>query len=387
MVTLIEKFMKPAGLLILAGIIITLLIWTRPDTQAELQPLALAKVLTVDVRQMNIHPVTRITGKLQPARKATLRFEVSGNVTHRNIEPGQQVAKGDVLLQVDDRDFLDAVAEAQALLVQEQDAVRRDGELLALTSAAREIQEREVERLNKLGKESLASQSNYDESVRLLIQQQEEETHLQYSVGSAESRLQIRRSALNKAQRNLQRSRLIAPYASTVNAVYVEEGDYISVGQVALELVQLDTLDLYIEVTGEVANQLELGQEVNITARGQQYSGKIYAIAVDPDPVTHTHALRIRLSATDLYPGQLATTELPGKKLTNVAVIPVSAILQEEGQAYVFAVNKNNRLVRYPVELIARQQDLQVINGVSAGIPVVVKDVAVLADGQEVQVH
>lgn len=386
MVTSVEKIIKPLGLLILTGFTISLLIWTRPDSQAELQPLALARVSTVDVREENIRPSTRITGKLQPARKATLRFEVSGRIIQRNVEPGQQVAKGDVLLLVDDGDFVDAVAEAQALLKQEQDAVRRDRELLELTSAARVIQEREVERLKKLGKESLASKSNYDDSLRLLIQQQEEETRLQHNVDSVEARLQIRRAALNKAQRNLQRSRLVVPYNSTVNAVYVDVGDYISAGQVALELVQLDTLDLYIETTGEVANQLELGQEINIDVKGRQYTGKVYAIGADPDPVTHTHAVRIRLSGANLYPGQLAVAELPGRELQNATVIPVSAILQEEGQTYVFTV-KHNHLVRYPVELIARQQDLQVITGVPAGTPVVVKDVAVLADGQEVLVQ
>lgn len=386
MVTFVEKIIKPLGLIILTGFTISLLIWTRPDSKAELQPLAIARVSTVNVQEMDIRPITRITGKLQPARKGTLRFEVSGVVTQRNVEPGQQVAKGDTLLQLDDGDFTDAVAEAQALLIQEQDAVRRDRELLELTSAARVIQEREVERLKKLGKESLASKSTYDESLRVLIQQQEEETRLQHNVDSAEARLQIRNAALSKAQRNLQRSRLVAPYNSTINAVFVNDGDYISVGQVALELVQMDPLDLYIEVTGEIANQLQLGQEINIHVKEQQYTGKVYAIVADPDPVTHTHAIRIRLSVVNLYPGQLASAELPGRELPNASVIPVSAILQEEGQSYVFAVN-NNHLVRYPVELIARQQDLQVITGVPAGIPVVVKDVAVLADGQEVQIQ
>jgi RND family efflux transporter MFP subunit len=386
MVTLTQKIMIPVGLLVVAGLTVALLIWTQPDSQAGLQPLPPVRVSVIEVQRMNIRPVTRITGKLQPARKAVLRFEVAGNITRRFVEPGQQVIKGDILLQIDDGDFTDAVTETQALLIQEQDAVRRDRELLKLTSSAREIQERDVERLKQLGRNSLASKSNYDESLRLLIQQQEEETRLQHNVESAEARLQIRRAALNKAQRNLERSRLTAPFAATVNAVHVDEGDYISAGQVSLELVQLDMLDLYIEVTGDVAKPLALGQEIKVNVKGQKYIGEVYSIVTDPDPLTHTHAIRIRLPSTDLYPGQLATAELPGKELINATVIPVSAILQEEGQAYVFAVNSMH-LVRHPIELIARQQDLQVINGIAAGIPVVAKDVTLLADGQEVQVH
>lgn len=386
MVTFAEKIMKPLGILLLTAFAIYLLIWTRPESQAELQPLALARVSTVEVRKMNIRPATRITGKLQPARKATLRFEVQGRVMERNVEPGQRLAMGDELLKVDDADFMDAVSEAQALLRQEQNAVRRDRQLLELTTAAREIQAREVERLEKLGKESLASKSNYDEALRQLLLQREDETRLQHNVDSAGARLQIRQAALSKAQRNLERSRLTAPYNSTVNEVFVDVGDYVSAGQVALELVQLDTLDLYIEVTGKVANQLELGQEININVKDRQYTGAVYAIAADPDPLTHTYAIRIRLSSGDLYPGQLASAELPGREIADASVIPVSAVLQEEGQTYVFTVN-NNHLVRRPVELVARKQDLQVITGIRAGTPVVVKDVTVLADGQEILVQ
>lgn len=63
MVTFAEKIMKPLGILVLTAFAIYLLIWTRPESQAELQPLALARVSTVEVRKMKIRP-TRILEKL-----------------------------------------------------------------------------------------------------------------------------------------------------------------------------------------------------------------------------------------------------------------------------------------------------------------------------------
>ena len=386
MLTLSRKILTPLGLIAFTALIITLLVMTRPDTQAELQPLSPARVYTTEVKTMDIQPLARITGKLQPARKASLRTEVSGNIVARFVEPGQQVKEGDVLLQVDDGDFVDVVEEARALYRQEKDAIERDRQLLKLIKDEKEILEREVERLKKLGKESLASQSSYDESLRLLLQQQEEQTRLQHSVDTAQSRLQARNAALSKAERNLQRTRLVAPFDGIVNIVEVDIGDHVSAGQVTVQLVQLDTLDLYIEVTGDVAKQLHLDQDVNVNVGGQAFPGKIYALATDPDAVTHTHAVRIRLDGKDLYPGQLAEAELPGRQLNNVAVVPVSSVLQDEGRTYVFTID-NNMLERKEVTLLARQNDLQVINGVSAGTRIVSKDVAVLADGQEVHVE
>jgi RND family efflux transporter MFP subunit len=384
---LAQKIMQPLGLLVLTAIIVALLIWTRPDTQAELQPLPPARVFTDVVQRMNVQPVTRITGKLQPARKASLRLEVTGNVVERFVEPGQKVAAGEPLLQLEDGDFRDAVSEARALLSQEQNAIERDRRLLELVTREREIQEREVGRMETLGRDSLASKSKYDEALRLLLQNQEEETRLKHSVDTAEARLNTRRAALNLAERNLERSKLVAPFAGTINSVLFDVGDHISSGQVSMELVQLDELDLYLEITGQLAHQLQLGQEVKLVINDAELKGSIHAIAPDPNPVTHTHALRIRLPAEnqtiELYPGQLAVAELPGKPMNDVEVVPVSSILREEGKAYVFTV-EGNRISKHPVELIARQNDMQIIGGISPGTRIVARDVTLLADGQVV---
>ncbi len=387
---LAQKVLQPLGLMILAGITVAILFWTRPDIQAELQPLSPARVITDVVQLMSVQPVTRITGKLQPAHKASLRLEVSGNVIERFVEPGRKVVAGEPLLQLYDGDFRDALTEARALLSQEQNAINRDRELLDLVIKKRVIQEREVERMEKLGRDSLASKSKYDEALKLLLIQQEEETRLKHSVDTAEARLNTRRAAVNMAERNLERSLLGAPFAGTVNSVLYDVGDHISSGQVAVELVQLDELDLYLEVTGQLAHQLQLGQEVKLTISGSDLTGNIQAIAADPNPVTHTHALRIRLPAENppigLYPGQLVWAELPGRPLIDVEVVPISAILHDEGRAYVFAI-EGNHIIKLPVELIARQKNMQVVQGIASGTRIVARDVTVLADGQEVHVE
>ncbi len=366
-------------------VIVSMLVWTRPDTQAQLQPLPPAHVLTGHVRSMDILPLTTVTGKLQPSRKSRLHFELSGRVTVRNIEPGQQVSENSILLQIEDGDFSDAVEESQALLTREQDAVERDRSLLDLVVREREVQQRELQRLEKLGKKSLASESRYDEVLRLLLRQQAEEAKLQYSVDSAKSRLKIQRANLKKAERNLQRTRLTAPFNSTVNKVAVEVGDYVSPGQVAIELVQLDELDLYVEVTGAVAANLHLGERIDVLMDEDRRQGRIIALNADPDPNTNTHGMRIRLPADGLYPGKLAQAALPGALLSNALVVPLSAVLHDDGQAYLFQV-QDERVLRRPVKLIQRYRNWQVIHGVNPDTVIVTRDVAALADGQAVTV-
>ena len=375
--------MKGFFLTIVSIVIVAILIWTRPETQAQLQPLPPARVLTEQVQRMDIQPVTIVTGKLQPSRKSSLHFELSGRVTQRNIEPGQQVSENSVLLLIDDGDFLDTVEESRALLTREKDAVRRDQRLLDLLIREREIQQRELQRLEKLGQESLSSKSKYDETLRQSLRQQAEEAQLQHSVDSAKSRLMIQQAALKKAERNLQRTRLTAPFNATVNSVAVEVGDYVSPGQAAVELVQIDELDLYIEVTAAVASILQLGEQIKVLIDNEQREGMIISLSADPDPNTNTHGMKIRLPSDGLYPGKLAQAVIPGSFLSNALVVPLSAILHDDGKAYIFQV-VDEHVQRRQVNLILRYQDWQVIHGIDQGTKIVARDVAALADGQAV---
>ncbi len=377
--------MKGFFLTIVSIVIVAILVWTRPETQAQLQPLPPARVLMEQVQHMDIQPVTIVTGKLQPSRKSSLHFELSGRVTQRNIEPGQQVSENSVLLLIDDGDFLDTVEESRALLTREKDAVRRDQRLLDLVIREREIQQRELQRLEKLGQESLSSKSKYDETLRQSLRQQAEEAQLQHSVDSAKSRLMIKQAALKKAERNLQRTRLTAPFNATVNSVAVEVGDYVSPGQAAIELVQIDELDLYVEVTAAVASILHLREQIKVLIDDEQRQGRIIALSAEPDPNTNTHGIKVRLPSVGLYPGKLAQAVIPGSFLPNALVVPLSAILHDDGQTYIFQV-VDEHVQRRQVKLIQRYQDWQVIHGIDQGTKIVARDVAALADGQAVTV-
>lgn len=375
--------MKGVFLACISIVIAATLFWTRPESEARLQPLPPARVLTDHVQVMDIQPVTVVTGKLQPSRTSQLHFELSGRVTVRTIDPGQHVSENSVLLQIEDGDFADAVEESRAQLSREQDAIKRDQRLLELMVSERELQERELQRLEKLGQESLASKSKYDETLQQLLRQQADEARLQHSVDSAKSRLMIQQAILNKTERNLQRTRLKAPYESTVNAVFVEVGDYVSPGQAAVELVQLDELDLYVEVGGTVVANLALGEEIAVLADDARRQGKIIAMSADPNPDTNTYSIRIRLAADGLYSGKLAQAILPGKKLRQALVVPLSAVLHDDGQAYVFQVLEN-RVERRQISLVQRHEDWQVVKGVDAGTLIVARDVAALSNGQNV---
>ena len=362
-------------------IMIAALLWTKPDTYAELQSLSPSMVKVDVVKRINIQPFVKATGKLEPARKASLHFQVSGQINERFVEPGTKVKAKDQMLSVDSGDFVDAVEESKALLEIKRDTIKRDLRLLELIKQERELQEEEVKRLKQLDRNSLTSKSNYDQALQSLYRQQAEETRLNHSVNLARSELKVEKARLSKARRNLERTQLISPFDGIINTVYVEVGDYVSPGQTALEIIQLDELDLNLEISGTAASKLELGQKIEIQTEKDNREGEVIAIALDPNSETNTHTLKIRLASNGLFSGQLAVANLPGQYYEKANVIPISSILYEDNLSYIFEVI-DNHVIKKEIRLIERFNNSQIIEGVESGIRIVSKDVSSLTDGQ-----
>ena len=372
------------AVLSLSFLIISLLLKTAPENNPATQELVAVKVSPLLIQATTIHPEVSVTGRLQPANRALLRFEISGQLEQRLVEPGQWVEAGTVLLSLSDADASDSLIEAKARLDMEKAAVERDRRLLEIAAKDVVLQQQEVKRLNSLGSESLVSMSRRDQAKQKLLQLQANEAQLRYSVDTASARLKSANAALARATRNLARTNLSAPFAGTINVVNIEAGDYVTPSAVAVELVDLGSIDLYIEVDGATAAALSLQQPVSLQVNGKIQTGILIAIRSDPDPTTFTHAVRIRLDNKGLLPGNLGTVQLPLQVQTSVLVVPVSSLLQEDGRNYVFVI-KGKKLERREIILGIRDKDRVVVeSGLQDGMKIVARDIASLTDGQKV---
>jgi len=374
-----------AVLLALAGLVVLLLL-TAPDKDPELQQVMVPGVRVAAVGLHDLVPAEVVSGRLDPARRAAMHFELSGQIESRPVEPGQRVRQDELLLSLASGDYGDALIEAEARLAQESRDVERDRELLTLSKRNYGLQKNDLERLDKLGAESLVSQSLLDEARIKLLQLQAEVARLKSSVASAESRIALKQAERNRAARNLARTQLLAPFAGSVNAVEGQIGDYVTPGDMIAELIDTSSLDLYVEVRGNVAQSLGQGDTVDVVVAGATLPGKVIAFQIDPDPVTFTHALRVRVAGASVRPGQVAQVRLPLRELNKVTAVPVTAVLYDEGQTFVFRLD-GDTLVMSAVTLGERVGDLQVVQrGVDASDRIVTHNVSALSDGQKVRV-
>ncbi|MBA1330580.1 RND transporter, partial [Candidatus Endoriftia persephone str. Guaymas] len=213
----------------------------------------LSRVEVIEAVQRALQPQLQLTGMLQPWQLARLGFEVKGELLERRVEPGQRVRQGELLLRLDDADYRDALTEARAQLRETRAGIERDQRLLKLAQQQRQLAEREFKRLERLGQDSLASGSTRDSARQQLLKLESDAVRLSFGIDSGTARLAKQQAAAARAERNLQRSQLLAPFDGRVNRVEVEVGDYLQPASLVVELIRDDYLELSLEVSTDIA--------------------------------------------------------------------------------------------------------------------------------------
>ena len=382
-----SSFKLSLGIIFISALLIGYLIWSKPLPEVDLQEIVPLKVLIGTVQRQDIYPFETVTGRLNPQKTAKLHFEVSGVVQKRLAEPGMKVSAGDFLISLEQADYQDQLMQAQASLVIETQTQQRDRELLQLGSKNLALQKKELRRLEQIAERNLIAHSKVDEMRQRVFDLQAEVARLQAAEAMSGARIQQQQSRVDSAQRNFDRTQLQAPFDGVVNEVLVEQGDYVNVNQMALSIINVDSLDVQLDIRGELAQGLRMGHSVQVTQAGQMLSGEIVALQADPDMSTNTHSVRVRVSGESLYAGALAQVRLPLAAQMSALVIPVTAVLNQYGSAYVYML-EDNRVNLQEVKVGKRVANQYVVlDGLQEGQQIVMRDVVALANQQVVTVQ
>ncbi len=192
-------------------------------------------------------------------QRAELSTPVSGSVARVLVEPGQRVAKGVVLLQLDARGYQARLAEAQA----------------ALTSATRDQAEaaKELERAKEL----------YDRTV--LSNHDLEVAHI--GADKAAAALEKAKARLTEAQMNLDYSAIRAPFDAWVVARQVEPGETVA-SQLAprtlLVVAAAGRMQALAAVGETELRHLKVGSRATVSVAGHHYKGHVRRIGLEALP-------------------------------------------------------------------------------------------------------
>lgn len=333
------------------------------------------QVDVIEAVPREVAAVVQATGTVEPSQQVALAPEVAGRVTFVDprIRPGGRFDEGETLLRLDARDQRAALAAEEARLAQ----ARLE---LALEEKRQLTAEREWELLGKGDQDSpLALRKPHLEVARA-------------NVRSAEA-------AVDRAQLNVARTVLRAPF----NGVVVNEN--VDVGQVVSSQAQLVTLVgsdrvrvrisvpverlSVLEVPGFNAEQGSRARIVQERPRGPAvvHEGQVTGVSGQLDPQTRTATVIVEVpdpgaGAEPLIPGSFVNVDLIGRPLPGAVPIPRRALASND----TVWVAEGGKLVGREVTVGWRTADeVYVTDGLSDGDQVVVTPPSVPIEGMPVK--
>lgn len=194
---------------------------------------------------------------LQWSQRVELSTPVSGVIQAVNVKPGERVRKGQVLLQLDDRNYVARTDEAAAAVTRQQEE----------SSEA----QRELKRVQELYDRTVISTSELDQAK---LRQAKAAAQLR------EAQARHKQEAKNRAD-----SVLRAPFDALVVARMAEPGQAVAAGlqpQALLVLAKAGEMIARAQVSEDLLNNLKVGGEVNVAVGQLRFHGKITMLGLEP---------------------------------------------------------------------------------------------------------
>jgi RND family efflux transporter MFP subunit len=281
-------------------------------------------------------------------------------VTRVLVREGETVAAGQLLAQIDTTDLQSRV-DAQAAALEEAKA--------RLT-----IAEKNRTNNQQLLRQKFISQNAYDTT---------ESTYdaSAASMRSQEAQLRIARKALDDAA-------VRAPIAGIVATRSVNPGEKVGIDSALFTLVDLARMEIEAPAPASEVPSVKVGQNAAFRVDGfgdRAFEGRIERINPTAQPGSRAIVLYISVVNRDgsLRGGMFAKGSIVLDRPQPAAVVPVTAIREESGQAYVYTI-ENNKIARRPVKVGAVQQAegvVEVVSGLERGMNVVAARVSGLKAG------
>jgi len=298
--------------------------------------------------------IADVSASLQARETATLAPAQAGLVTAVLFHSGDQVAAGQVLVQLDNQ-----AATAQ----------------LALDQAKLTQAERESARTQKLMSIAGASQSALEQAAAT----------------AAEARAQV---ALDQA--NLAQLQIRAPFAGTLGIRNIDPGDYLTAGQAVVSLTGTGPLRVLFSLPQTQAGGLALGDPFTFnapTSNGATITATAKLTALSPAQTQATDARdlegQITGNAAGLVPGMAGVVNIATGQPIPAFAVPSTALNDSTLGPFVFVIAPNNTLSTVYVTIYgsAGANTLVSTNGLTAGERVVALGGFKLSDGAAVSIQ
>lgn len=323
-------------------------VFAAPDAKGPGKPaMPPVTVEVVTVAKETLAQNISAVGTVMSNEAVEIRSEVTGRVEQIHFKDGATIKTGQPIITLEDS-------------VQQAELNRAQADV--------ELKRNNVKRAKELTTKGFASE------VRL------EEAQAEYKLAQATVEL---------AKANLAKTRIVAPFSGKLGIRRVSPGDYVSPGEVLVNLDQMEKVKIEFTVPERYLPQVKVGSEVALTSDarpGQPLKAKINAI--ESRIAEQNRSIQIQALADNkdaaLYSGQFVQVSLPLAQQQAGLVVPDQSLVPIGNQVFVFRV-KDDAVEKVVVKTGARTQSkAQIIEGLQEGDVIVSAGQQRLQDGAKV---
>jgi len=346
-----------------------------PVADRELPARVIPVVNIIEVFSGAQQLVVNTQGRVEPLRRTQAASEVRGRVVmvSPKFEAGGVFAKDEVMLEIDSADYAAAQATARSSLA--------DAQLRLVQEEARSEQAKRD--WGKLGR---------GEPSDLVMRKPQ--------IDSARAHVEAAQAALEKAKRDMSRTKLRAPYHCKVEASYTDLGSYVMAGARLADLYSADAFEARVPVTLEELGYLDEGEiigssvliKASLGGKERLWQGSVIRNESLVDQQTMTVYLVVSINAAHeeaayrLPPlGLFVEAEIQGRKIDRVMKIPRSALRADNTLLTVNSADELDVVSVYPLRTLSKS--VLISNGLKDGARVIVSPMETPAPGMKLAVQ
>lgn len=283
------------------------------------------------------------TGKIQPEIEVKISSEVSGEIIDLPVKEGQLVTKGQLLVRINPDLYQSSIDRSVASL-----ATSKAG----LSQAEAQLKEAKLnyDRNKVLLDKGVISKAEWDRIVSAYEVAIASKNSSKYNVEASQA-------SVTEARDNMNRTTIYSPVAGTISRLDVELGERVlgtqqMTGTELMRVANLDNMEVEVDVNENDIVKIAVGNEAVIEVDAflkKEFKGIVTSISnsstnttTSADQVTN-FKVKVRIlkesyqdllegkpaSYSPFRPGMTATVDIISKKLTNVTMVPISAIVMK----------------------------------------------------------
>lgn len=297
------------------------------------------------------------SGEIQPEIEVNLSPDVAGEIIELNIQEGDSVEMGKLLVKIRPDNFISALDRSRANLNQQQANLAQSKASLQRAEAQFTRSELEYQRQKTLYEQKAISDADFEQAEANYISANKDLEAAKQNVIAAEFVVKSSQATVNEAAENLRLTNVYSPVSGIVSNLLVEKGERVvgtqqMAGTEMLTIADLSRMEVRVDVNENDIVRLAMGDttliEVDAYATsGKTFKGIVTSIAntantkASSDAVTE-FKVKIRIlnsSYQDLVdagnkypfrPGMTASVEIITNQKDEVLSVPLAAVTTRE---------------------------------------------------------